>query len=110
MVQWSSNSIGASRSASGWLETPRDIHEEDGAAVRVRDGESRYSHDGAGDKGEGEPHPEFLIPLASKTTDDAVTQRQSKTNPTGPRKRQDRSIFHSGRSGPVPSGLEQPGP
>ena len=37
--------------------------------VQVRDGESRDSHDGAGDKGEGEPHPEFPIPLASKTTE-----------------------------------------
>jgi hypothetical protein len=37
--------------------------------VQVRDGESRDSHDGAGDKGEGEPHPVFPIPLASKTTE-----------------------------------------
>ena len=34
MLQWSSNWIGASRSASGWRETPSVIHEEDGAGER----------------------------------------------------------------------------
>jgi len=34
MLQWSSNWIGASRSASGWRETLSGIHEEDGAGER----------------------------------------------------------------------------
>lgn len=76
--------------------------------MQVRDGESRDSHNGAGDKGEGEPHPEFLIPVEDDGRCDA--KAKAKTAP-GPSKRQDGFPFSRvGRFGPVPSRFEQPGP
>jgi hypothetical protein len=54
---------GASRSTSGWRHTgtPRKIHERIDARESRRDGDSRDSHDGASDEGEGEPHAVSLL-------------------------------------------------
>jgi len=48
--------------------------------VQVRDGEWRDSHDGTGDKGEGEPHPEFPICVED---DRVLTQSKAKTTTLG---------------------------